>query len=980
MAIIIISLYAASYESKQFSYLNREHGLSDNNVECIFKDSDGLLWFGTRNGLCRFDGYEFKVFKKTDGKNSISGNRILDITEDNNGFIWIGTYKSGLNKLNKLTNEFTHYSTEQGIGARVNRIKNFKDSTIWICSTNGLAQYKHETNSFRLFYPDWVSDTTLKSNIVYDIIETSSGDIYVAPESNDIQKLYLEENRFESIRYARHPELRSNYRKRIVEDKTGTLWIAANYHGLSSYNPKTKESKIYTSETNHLSTNILMGSMELDTKGNLWICTEEDGLNIFNTKTKTYQHIKRDKEKKGTLSSNHTYTIYFDCENIAWIGTFDRGVNVYNPLEQKFFTNLFSSKDLSILNGISVLDIFEDTKKRVWIGTDGNGLFCFERGKEIRHYSFDKTKRNNILTTNVITSLTEDHLGNILIGTYAGGLISFNTKTNKVNPFHPDQNIKNGISSSIVWELIKDSKNRIWLGMLGTGADEYFPEQQTFLNYGPFSSDNNKIDFHNVMVISEDSDGDIWFGTEGNGVYILDNQTNKILRIPNDSIHKVTTEGIIKCIIQDKWGFLWIGTEDNGLFKLNKKDNSIKRYSIGEGQVSGIVQSLQEDNLGNLWIGTSEGIFRHDGKTDTFNRFIIEDGLSSNDFNPDGMTKLSDGRIIAGTKNGADIIDPSLIHLNQIVPKIIFTKLTVLNNEVFPNKEINDRVILTKNISYTNEIELSWKEKIFTLEFAALNYTLPQKCKFKYMLEGFEDNWVTTNADRRFASYSNLPPGKYVFKVLASNNDGKWGNNEKSLTINVKPPFHRTWFFKVSVFLILLGISLLIYRMRINIHKERYKQKQRDQERKIIELENEKLESEVKKMAFNILNKNKLLIEQKNKIQNLSNKAKESVKEGLHKIIDSIDADLDEEKDWKVIEPQIDKAYNQFISQLKQKHPDLAASEIRIAAYIRMNLSTKEICEFMNKTQRAVENDRYRLRKKIGLESNNSIKDYFMNL
>ena len=248
------------------------------------------------------------------------------------------------------------------------------------------------------------------------------------------------------------------------------------------------------------------------------------------------------------------------------------------------------------------------------------------------------------------------------------------------------------------------------------------------------------------------------------------------------------------------------------------------------------------------------------------------------------------------------------------------------------------------------------------------------------MLEGFDDDWVYTKSDRRFASYSNLDPGEYLFRVKASNNDDNWGDNEISLKIIVKPPFWNTLFSKVIMIFILFLFILWIYKRRINIHKEQFLKQQSEQETIIITLENEKLESELKKLAFSIINKNKLLIDQKNKLINLSNKAKESVKEGLKKIVESIDEDLDEEKDWKYIEPQIDKAYNQFITQLKTKFPDLTASEIRIAAYIRMNLSTKEICEFMNKTQRAVENDRYRLRKKLNLNPNDSIQNYLINL
>jgi ligand-binding sensor domain-containing protein/DNA-binding CsgD family transcriptional regulator len=963
-----------------FTTIDKSNGLADNNVSCIYKDSDGFIWFGTRNGLCRFDGYEFRVFQKGANPGSISGNRILDICEDNQGNLWIGTYNDGLNKFDKKQEVFTHYYEIHGIGNRINRIKTFKDGTVWICSNQGLAYYQPDSDTFFTYQADQKKTNTLLSNHVYDIIETKNGSIFIAPEANDLQKLNVQTNTFETKAYKRHPELQNNYNKHIVEGTDGLLWISASYHGLCSYNPETEDSELYTKETQSLSTNVLMGDMAVDKFGNIWICTEGDGINLFNPTSKTYHQIKHQKGKPESLNSDHTYTVYFDDNQIAWIGTYDKGINKSDPYQKKFFASLFEANDLSILKGLSVLDIFEDSKKRIWFGTDGNGLYCFEKGTLPKHFMQDGEKNSQTLTSNIITAIGEDKQGNILIGTYAGGLQVFNPEKETTVCYLSEKNKTSGLSSSNIWEIFTDSRKTIWLGLLGTGVDEFVSDSGIFINHGPSSSDNYKIEFPNIMVILEDNDGDLWFGSEGKGLYILDNQSRKIQRIPYDSVYNITTEGIIKCLLQDRWGHLWIGTEDAGLFKYNKRTQQINRVAAKENLLNFSIQSIQEDNLDNIWIGTSNGLYRYSQKNHDIIPFVTDDGLSSNEFNQDAMIKLSDGRIIVGSRNGADIIIPEKVFLNQTLPKIIFTRLTILNNEILPKTQINNKVVVDTSISYLKELKLNWKHKIFTLEFAALNYTLPHKCEYQYRLDGFDEDWVNTPANRRIASYSNLKPGKYLFRVKASNNDGKWGNNETSLAILVKPPFWNTLVFKILLGLLILAFGYTAYKYRINAHKERFHQKQMEQERKIISLEKEKLESELKKLAFSVINKNKLLIEHKNKLLTLSNKARVSVKEGLQKIVESIDEDLNEEKDWKTIEPQIDKAYNQFVTKLKEQHPDLTASEIRIAAYIRMNLSTKEICEFMNKTQRAVENDRYRLRKKIGLESNDSIQNYLLKL
>jgi ligand-binding sensor domain-containing protein/DNA-binding CsgD family transcriptional regulator len=966
--------------SYSFTTINKNDGLADNNVSCVFKDSDGFIWFGTRNGLCRFDGYEFRVFRKENHPGSISGNRILDICEDNQGNLWVGTYNDGLNKFDKKQEIFTHYNEAHGIGNRINRIKTLKDGRVWICSNQGLAYYLPDSDQFFAYQANKENSATLLSNHVYDIIETKNGSVYVAPESNELQLLNLETNTFETIAYKRDPELQNNYKKYIVEGKDGLLWISANYHGLCSYNPETGRSEVFTKETKSLSTNVLMGDMAIDNTGNIWICTEGDGINIFNPNTKTYQQLKYQKGNPEALNSDHTYTVYFDDNNIAWIGTYDKGINKSDPYQQKFHASLYQANDLTILNGLSILDIFEDSKKRIWFGTDGYGLYCFEKGNSTKHYMHTDQNSANGLTSNIITAISEDKHGNILIGTYAGGLLVFNPETETSISYMSEKNNSSGLSSSNIWEILTDSRKTVWLGLLGTGVDEFISDSGIFIKHGPSSSDNNKIEFPNIMVILEDTDGDLWFGSEGKGLFILDNQSRKIQRIPHDSVYHITTEGIIKSLLQDQWGHLWIGTEDAGLFKFNKKTKQITRIGEKENMQALSIQSIQEDNMGNIWIGTSNGLYRHNPKNNNFIQFVTDDGLSSNEINQDAMIKLNDGRLIVGTRNGADLIIPEKVLLNQTLPKIIFTRLTILNNDIYPKTKINKRVVTDTSITYLKELELNWKDKIFTLEFAALNYTLPHKCEYQYRLDGFDENWVNTPSTRRIASYSNLKPGKYIFRVKASNNDGKWGNNETSIAILVKPPFWNTLVFKLFLAVLLLTIAYVVYKYRINVHKERFRQRQMEQERKIISLENEKLESELKKLAFSVINKNKLLIEHKNKLLTLSNKARVSVKEGLQKIVESIDEDLNEEKDWKTIEPQIDKAYNQFVTKLKEQHPDLTASEIRIAAYIRMNLSTKEICEFMNKTQRAVENDRYRLRKKIGLESNDSIQNYLLKL
>jgi ligand-binding sensor domain-containing protein/DNA-binding CsgD family transcriptional regulator len=985
--VILIFLPAATIKSFsqqdinsiRFQHITQKEGLSHNSIECIFKDSDGFIWFGTRNGLCRYDGYEIVIYRSSNKTNSLSGDRILCINEDKKGFLWIGTFHNGLNKFDKKNESFTHYDAHHfGFGDRINEIVVLKDSSLWLCTDYGLAVYNEKSDSFKVYTPVQGSNNSIANNSSFDIIETRTGETYVTTDANYIQRFDRKNGIFTTVNYSRISSMTNNFRKRIIEDSEGTLWISANYHGLCWYKPKTGETGIYTKAPGQLTSNILMG-LTLDQEGQIWICTDGGGIDILDPVTRKFSYLRMNDNDPTSISSDHIYTIFFDDQQIVWVGTYDRGISYFDPSRYKFHSFLFKKNDLDFFNDKSVLSIYQDSEDRIWIGTDGFGLFMFDKDGKLSGFRYDPNNSNSI-STDVITSLSEDNEGQILIGTYSGGLISFNVEKNRFTRYMPSTENINSIHSSNVWRILHDSKKRIWLGMLTTGLEMYDQENNIFISYGPLSDNPNKIDFQNIMTILEDSDGDIWFGTEGKGLYTLDNETDKMLQFATGNNPDIMTSGIIKTIYQDRRGYIWFGTEGNGLYQFNKKNNELKVFNNSDGLPSDIVQSIIEDSQGNLWIGTSRGLSKYNRNTGNFNSFIEEDGLSGNEYNKDAVLRLHDGRLIFGNTTGLDVFKPEDIPMNQILPRLNFTKLEILNQEIKPGVKFNGRIILTKSISYTSSITLTNKDKIFSLQFAAINYTLPNKCNYKYKLDGFDDTWTTISSDRRMVSYSNLDPGKYTFRIKASNNDGKWGNNDKTLQIIVLPPIWKTWWFRSLILIILILFIRFIYQYRLNLHKEQFRQLHFEREQKIIQLENEKLENELQKLTFHVINRNKVLLEYKNRLLGLSYKAREVVKIGLDDIISKIDEEISEDKEWIYIEPQLDKVYNNFVARLKTKHPDLTLSEIKIASYVRMNLSTKEISEYMHKTPRAVENDRYRLRKKIGLDLNDSLQQYLANL
>lgn len=975
LSALLILCLNFSFAQYSFNKITKEQGLPHNNVECILQSSTGFMWFGTRDGFCRFDGYEVKVYRNTQDTNSISGNRILSMAEDKDGYIWVGTYQNGINRFNPKTNQFKKYGSKFGIGNQVYRIKVLKDGTVCIGSNNGLAFFDKSTDSFKVYHPNG-EPQNINSYVVSDILETNDGQLFIATFERDIQRLNRVTGNFFSISY-NNLELNSgNYRKRLLEDREGNLWISADKHGLCKYNRESKKSKFYFKE-NGLSSEVLTGDMIVNSDGKIWIASDGGGINILDTRKETFDYVNFDDEDFNSLPSNQVYTLYKDNSNRIWVGTYDKGVAYYDPLAKKFANKLLPDNIRSFFKGKSVLSTLQDSRGNVWIGTDGSGLHVIDTEYKLTHFYSDILDESSV-SGNVITSLAEDVNGNILVGTYNAGLNIYNYNTNSFKHFHQNSQNNSSLHSENVWTMLVDSRGKNWLGLLGNGVDIFNSDTETFKNIGPSSSELIKIDHSNVMSVMEDSDGDIWFGTEGNGIYVYDKQVNNVLRINTNS--NITTEGVIKDLFQDSWGNVWIGTEGYGLFKYNKKEKEAIQYTVKNGLPGMIILGIEEDATGGIWVTTYDGIAWLKKDSNKFMSFDKSDGLSSNEFNAQAFIKLRDGAFLAGSKNGLDIFKPSELSLNLTVPKIYFTKLKILNQEVLPGDSINQNVKLENDITCTKEIELTYSDKVFSIEFAALNYTHPKKCQYKYKLEGFDENWYYSNSEHRFVSYSNLKNGSYTFKVQASNNDNKWGNNIAELSINILPPFwKREWFILLVVSLI-VGVILGVYNYRLRLLKIKFLQEQAVKEKRIAELEKENIESELEKLTFYTVNRNRVLINYKNRMLGLASKAMPAVKNGLKIVIDEIDNEINDDKEWKYLEPRLDKMYNEFISKLRNEHPDLTLSEVKVASYVRMNLSSKEIAEFMHKTTRAIENDRYRLRKKLELDSNESLQRYLMDL
>ncbi len=985
LLVSIFLIFSSLIYSQNFTYKSNqiliEDGLAHNSIEWVYKDHEGYMWFATSNGLNRFDGTEIKTYQNNPhDTTSLSVNKVNCINEDGSGNLWIGTLGGGLNLFDREKECFKHYTSSRSKNGlpnnTINNIKLLHNNELWICTANGLAHFNPKTNDFTNYFPK-SKGIDLSQFYVTDIIQTKKGDIYIATGDHWIYKFNPDSGNFEVIHYVRDKNLMGDYRKFLAEDPEGNIWISAFSHGLIKYNPNTGASKIITPKNSNLNTDLLNGQIIVK-YNKLWIPTDGFGIYEYDLASQKMTSISKDPAKLNSINSNIIYSLCIDNQNIIWAGSFNDGVNYLDPNQIKFTTlTSFDNKDLSFI-GTSVPAIFEDSKGRIWIGTDGDGLYQYSSDGHLFHYKNEPNNLNS-LSSDRIVSITEDHVGNILLGSFMGGMMIFNVEKNKFTRYLSG-NSSTDIASNHVWDILMDSENRIWVGLLGKGLDLFNPKTQTFTHYGPWTDNYNRINHDNVMSIMEDKDGDLWFGTEGKGVNILDKQTRQMYPSITPSENIKISSNDVKCIYEDSKGIIWIGTVNGGLNRYDKKNQKIEYYSMDNGLPSNIIYSIVEDNDNNIWLGTAYGLSMFNTKTKKFRNYAKDDGLLGFVCNRKALCRLKNGNILVGTTNGLNIFNPDSIHDIKFKPKAFFTSLRIQNEVIEIGDTINGRVVLPKNINYLNRLVISPLDKIFTLEFAAKTFTLPEKCRFKYKLDGFEKTWKTTDAQRRYATYSNLDPGSYTFHIKASNSDGVWSNEETTLQITVLPSFVQSAWFKLILGIIVILIFYVWYRNKMNIKEKQFLNEKEKHQQQIVVLEKEKLESELNNQTFNILSRNRALLKHRRRLNSLVNKVDEKNKATLLEIMDEIDQEVNEVKDWKHIEPRLDKVYNNFMTSLKSKQANLTLTELRIAAYVRMGLSTKEISELLQKTTKAVDNERYRLRKKLDIPLNDSLKKYLLDL
>ena len=853
---LALFLYSFSFAQKrdiQFEHLTSQDGLATNSVFSIVQDNKGFLWFGTYDGLNRYDGYKITAYKTIEGDTtSISENNIRTICKDDKGNLWIGTWYSGLNKFDLITEKFTRYQHDADNLSSIssNNIISLccdKSGNIWIGTSNGGLNKFDPINDKFLCYKNNPDDpSSISGNSIYSIYEDRNGTLWIGTDAGGLNKFNRESETFTSFKSnaADSKSISSNNVTSIFEDRNSSLWIGTATGGLNKFDRESGKFERYPNTPSSSTFSSYIWTIFEDSEGTLWIGTDGAGLSVFNRQNKEFIWYKQSSNNPKSLNDNTIISICEDRTGNLWFGTWNGGVNKFSKTEKKFITIVHNPDDPNSLSGNSIYPVFEDRFGDLWIGTDVNGLNRISKKTNKFTRFFNQPDDPNSISSNTTYSICEDIFGNLWIGT-TDGLNRFDRNTNKFAHFKNIPNDPSSICNNAISQMFLDSKGDLWIGVANGGLDKLVKGSTGFIHYKPDPKNPKSISPQTIFAINEDQSGNLWVGTNGGGLSMLDKNKEEFIHFKNDPGNSFSiSNNSVSVIHRDKNGTLWIGTNGGGLNKYNPKDKTFIRFREKDGLPNEMICGILEDDAGNLWISTYKGVSKFNPQTEKFKNFGVEDGLQGNEFNTWAFCKSKSGRMYFGGTNGLSYFHPDSLKDNLVIPPVVITDFQLLHKPVQIGYDPNwERTILQTSIAETKQIDLKYDDNIISLEFSALDFNNPERNQYTYILEGFDKNWTRTTAKRRFVTYTNLDPGEYTFRVKGSNNDEIWNEAGTSLKIIIHPPWWATWWSYI-----LYGfVSILIFASSTRFYLNRQRMKTQ------LELEHEhakKLE-EVDKMKSN---------------------------------------------------------------------------------------------------------------------------------
>lgn len=820
-----------------FKHLNINHGLSNNQITCIYKDSKGFMWFGTNSGLNRYDGNTFKIFthSETDA-NSIIDNSILSIQEDFQDNLWVNTL-SGYAIYRPESETFifpiSSYLSTLGFTNTASFVYLDNDKNLWI-TTPGNNCYRYTPQDKK-----WQPVPYFSDKLITDI--TQSGEKFFAVFANG-QIVSIEGNTLNLIKTLsvpnKLPATASNTYSVFI-DSDDDIWSFRwnEPDGIYHYSiQKQTWEHLTNSPTSPLKlSGNAVRDITCDSQNRIWIATDHGGINVIDKELQTITFIENKPNDNRTIADKSITCLYYDNENTLWAGTYKYGISYYNESIFKFkhIQQKNTNQNTDFDNDINRFQ--EDLDGNLWIGSNNKGLMRIDRltGKQTLFQHNPSVP--NSLSSNIIVSLHCDKKGFIWAGTFQGGLNCY-TGDGFIHYLNQPNN-PNSIANNNIWDILEDHNGNIWIATLGDGLDFLNVKTGVFTHYN--NSNVALLPSNFIICLRENRDQNILIGT-AHGMSFYNPETKEFRIITgNNSGTKLLVNQSIMSLYEDSRGLIWVGTR-NGLNIMNPKNDQLILLNKESGIPDNMICGILEDDNKNIWISTTNGlshiILSTNPKTGeynfTINNYDEKDGLQGKAFNDRSAYKTSKGELLFGGTNGYNSVLPSQIKYNTNRPKLVFTDFLLFNKPVATDSLYHGRHILKKSIIVTTQIELLHSENIFTIEFSALNFMQSDKTTYAYKLDGFDLDWTTLTGTKHSATYTNLNPGIYTFQVKAANNDGFWSEKPIELIINVKPPVWRTTLayiiYYLGITLVLIFAATLIrnrVRMKFHLVQERLEAK-----------------------------------------------------------------------------------------------------------------------------------------------------------
>lgn len=816
----------------QFQQLGTQHGLSHNSVRSSLRDSRGFMWFGTSDGLNRYDGSRFHIYR-TDPSNehSLQGNRITQLLEDGKNRLWLTTRQGGLARYDRDSDRFIHYRHDPADVTTISSdfaisLCEDPEGQLWVGTYDrGLNRFDPATGRFTRYFHDPANSRSLASDFYMILHSDNNGNIWVGTGESYLHRWNPDSNDFTRFTCTGMNKIRIGS---IFQDRDGDYWVGTSGSGLFRFHEDTgtftrpRPKRGYNE--NVIMKGVIIAIMQ-DRNGILWFTDNEGGLALYDKTTGTFDTLTADGANPANLSNNALYSLYEDPEGIVWVGLQMGGVNIWNREKYKFRHHSFAPHTAYSHSSQHISGFWQESDRFIWVGVGGGGLYRFDRQSQSTKHFHHNPDDPNSLSSDSVQDLVGDLHGNLWVATYKDGLNRLDLETGQFYRYNHEPGNPNSPASAFTWTLNLDSRGTLWVNTFEKGMDAltWDPQKKEarFRHYYADPGNENSLNNSNIRDFLEDTGGRIWIATMGGGLNCLDPGTGTFTRYRYDrNDHSSIGSDFIACLFRDSKDNIWVGSSEGGLNRMNLQEKDGKtiatfvRYNEADGLPNNTIHAITEDGYGYLWISTNKGLARFHPENETFRNFTTGDGLQGDIFNDSSVLKTTDGEIYFGGTNGFNTFYPHRITDSPNTAPISFTGLRLFNQSLEEYEASTKRKVLEKAITETESIKLYYNQNDLTIEFAALNYTNSDRIDYAYMLDGYDNTWNNVG-NRSFAMYTGLPPGEYVFRVMSANSDNVWNFDEGKLKISIIPPFWLTWWFIALAVMVAMIIVFLGYRFKV---------------------------------------------------------------------------------------------------------------------------------------------------------------------